>query len=238
MARTAWWRNLARWHIWLGWLIGVPLVMWTVTGLVMVSRPIDEVRGDHLRRDLPQSALLPGNPVPIDFQPGSSTRYSEMRVIRQGDRAVWLLTTTDGEIERYRADSVGDPLPDIDETFARAMVAERIVGGDRVRKIESFSAADAPIDLRRPIPTWRLTLQDGARIYVHRQTGEIAAVRTRFWRVFDVMWGLHIMDLQTREDTSHPVLIAFAALAAIGSLFGCVLLFRRRKPKPGRADAG
>jgi hypothetical protein len=39
------------------------------------------------------------------------------------------------------------------------------------------------------------------------------------------------MDLQTREDTHHPILILFAVLSVIGSLFGCVLLFRRRKSR-------
>ena len=39
------------------------------------------------------------------------------------------------------------------------------------------------------------------------------------------------MDLQTREDTSHPVLIIFAALAVIGALLGTILMFRRRKAR-------
>ena len=51
------------------------------------------------------------------------------------------------------------------------------------------------------------------------------------WRLYDAMWGLHIMDLQTRDDTHHPILIVFASLATIGAMLGCVLLFRRRKAK-------
>lgn len=42
------------------------------------------------------------------------------------------------------------------------------------------------------------------------------------------------MDISEREDTSHPILIAFTALALTGSIMGCVLMFRRRK---GRTDA-
>ena len=34
-------RNLRRWHIWLGWVVGLPVLMWTLTGVVMVSKPID-----------------------------------------------------------------------------------------------------------------------------------------------------------------------------------------------------
>jgi ABC-type Mn2+/Zn2+ transport system permease subunit len=58
-------------------------------------------------------------------------------------------------------------------------------------------------------------------------------VRTRWWRTFDFVWGLHIMDLQTREDTHHPILIFFALLAVIGALFGCILMFRRRSARVG-----
>lgn len=50
MARKPLMLTLAKWHIWLGWLVGVPIVLWLATGLFMTLRPIDEVRGDHLRR--------------------------------------------------------------------------------------------------------------------------------------------------------------------------------------------
>ena len=50
-------QRFARWHIWLGWAIAVPLVMWTLTGLVMVARPIEQVRGDHLRLPVEERAL-------------------------------------------------------------------------------------------------------------------------------------------------------------------------------------
>ena len=40
--------RLRRWHIWLGWIVGIPMLVWTLSGLVMVARPIEEVRGEHL----------------------------------------------------------------------------------------------------------------------------------------------------------------------------------------------
>ena len=40
--------RLRRWHVWLGWLVGLPMLFWTVSGLVMVAKPIEEVRGEHL----------------------------------------------------------------------------------------------------------------------------------------------------------------------------------------------
>ena len=56
--------RLRRWHVWLGWVVGLPILLWVVTGLVMVARPIEEVRGEHLLRDpAPMRMALP--PVPL-----------------------------------------------------------------------------------------------------------------------------------------------------------------------------
>jgi hypothetical protein len=43
--------------------------------------------------------------------------------------------------------------------------------------------------------------------------------------------GLHIMDLETRDNFNHPTLIVFAALGVLGSLLGTILMFRRRKAR-------
>ena len=81
-------------------------------------------------------------------------------------------------------------------------------------------------------PAWGIRFADGARVYVDAESGAVLALRTRQWRWYDWMWGLHIMDLRGREDTSHPVLIAAAALALLATLIGLVLLpfaARRRR---------
>lgn len=217
-------RQLARWHIWLGWLIGVPLLMWTATGLFMVAKPIEEVRGNHLRLESePQALAVPGG------QFGSvEGSIREIRALMQDGRPVAILTMMDGSVLR-RDMASGTAIAPVDALGARALVERRIAGGDRVDSVALFGADDAPMDFRRPMAAWRVTLEDGAHVYVGRDTGEIEAVRTRWWRAFDVMWGLHIMDLRDREDTSHPILILFAGLAMIGVLIGIVLLFRRRK---------
>ena len=223
-------QRFARWHIWLGWLAGLPILMWTLTGLVMTMKPIEEVRGNHLRIEREAATLPAGNPYPVSFTLDGAQRYTEMKVVSQDGRAVWLLTRPDGAIERYPADKRG-PLPAIDPDYARERVVRDIVGGGSVERIRFFDATEAPFDLRRAIPSWQVELEDGTHVYVHAQTGEIAAVRTRWWRLFDTMWGLHIMDLSERDDTSHPVLIAFAALSVLAALLGCVLMFRRRKAR-------
>ena len=222
-------QSLAKWHVWLGWLVGVPILMWTVTGLVMVAKPIEEVRGTHLRKQVPETALPADTRIAVSL-PAASTRpvRSVTTQVERGE-TITRIAYMDGTSARYRAD--GSALDPLSELEARLIAADGVIGGDDVISTTQFAAADVPFDFRRPLPVWQVALADGTHVYIGTETGQIEAVRTRWWRVFDFMWGLHIMDLQTREDTHHPMLVFFAALAAIGALFGCILMFRRRRAR-------
>jgi hypothetical protein len=222
--------KFARWHIWLGWLVGFPTLMWMVTGLYMAAKPIEEVRGNHLRvEQAVQPLVLPGSALASAEFP-----IREMRAVMQDGRAVAILTGMDGSTRRVDMQSRA-ALPALSANDARLIVAKQIKGGDQIRSVTAFDADNVPFDFRREMPVWQVALEDGAHIYIGRDTGQIEAVRTRWWRGFDFMWGLHIMDLRTREDTSHPILILFAALGVIGALLGCILMFRRRKAKVSAA---
>lgn len=228
MATNSAMRRLAKWHIWLGWLVGVPIVMWTASGLFMVAKPIEEVRGEHLRLEIGQAPLIIEDSKLAD--PDAQLR--EMRVAMQDGRAVAILTTLDGAVSRVDF-ATGTPLAPLSAQDASELVAARVVGGEETESVTFFAADEVPFDFRRPMAVWQVVLKDGTHVYVGRDTGAIEAVRTRWWRWFDFMWGLHIMDLSEREDTSHPILIAFAALSLIGAVFGTILMFRRRKARVG-----
>jgi hypothetical protein len=192
----------------------------------MTLRPIDEVHGDHLRVAMkPAPLVLPGSTLAA---PGANLK--EMRVTMQQGRPVAILTTIKGAVRRVDF-ATGAALPPLGAAEARALVAARIIGGDKVARVTLYPADRTPFDFRRPLAVWQVALEDGTNVYVGRDTGEIEAVRTRWWRAFDFAWGLHIMDFSEREDTSHPVLILFAALSLIGAVMGCVLMFRRRKAR-------
>ena len=222
-------KRLAKLHIWLGWLVGAPILMWTITGLVMVAKPIEEVRGNHLRKHVPERALPANTQIAVSL-PAESTRpvRSVTTQVERGETTT-RITYMDGKTARFRPD--GSPMGRLSEVEARLIVADGIDGGDQVASTARFEAEAVPLDFRRAMPVWQVVLNDGTHVYVGTETGQIEAVRTKWWRTFDFVWGLHIMDLQTREDTHHPILILFAVLSVIGSLFGCVLLFRRRKSR-------
>lgn len=217
-------RALARWHIWLGWLIAVPLIFWTVSGLWMVARPIEEVRGEALRREAP---ALPVGLVPVlpRALPGAPHRAE---LVMRADLPIWVFHGAD-DILRVADARTGQPLPPVDAVLARRIADAALVSPAAFVATQYFAADANPVELRRDRPAWRVRYADHVHVYVDAQSGAVLAVRTRQWRLFDIMWGLHIMDLEEREDTSHPVLIGFAALALIGVVIGTALLFRRRR---------
>ena len=218
--------RLARWHIWLGWLAGVPLLLWTLSGLVMAARPIEDVRGGHLRSEIAPMPLPAGSEISVRLPSDRTRPVTAVSTRVEEGRVVTRLTYADESVERFDTD--GRRLAPFSDVEARLLVARRVAGGDQVASVRLTDADNPPLEFRRPMPALQVTLEDGTRVYVGRDSGEILAVRTRWWRVFDFMWGLHIMDLETREDTSHPLLIGFAAIALVTTLFGLTLLFRRR----------
>ena len=216
--------RFARWHIWLGWLVGFPILMWTITGLVMIVRPIEDVRGDELQKQAPAIEL--GRYALPDFDEA----INEVRLVQQPSGPVWVVTTSDGGHYRYDARS-GAVLPPVIASEARELSEWFYAGDAMLETVDYIPADEVPLELRRPLNAWRLHYSDGTNLYLEAATGELLAVRTGWWRVYDFAWGLHIMDLQTREDSHHPVIVVFAVLSTFGALLGCILLFRRRKAK-------
>lgn len=212
-------QRLRRWHIWLGWIVGLPFLAWTVSGLVMVARPIETVRGEGLIAEAP--ALPAGlTPVPPAIGPRP---LASLRLEPRPDGPRWLLKYADGGARLADA-RTGRLLPPLAAADAARLVESRYTGKAGVAAVDRTSAEAPPLDLRRKVAAWRVTMSDGTRFYLDSATGEILARRTRWWRFYDLMWGLHIMDLETREDAHNPLLIGFGVAALVTTLLALVML--------------
>ena len=148
-----------RWlHLWTGVFVGIQIILWVVSGLVMVARPLEEVRGTTLRKE--PAALS----VPAGLPALQGVEKLELGSLL--GKPVWKLTD---KIGKRLLDASGQPI--------------------------AISAAQA----------------------------DIGAVRTPWWRFYDLFWGLHILDWQDREDTHGPVII-IATLIALGVVLTGALL--------------
>ncbi|GAA4755209.1 hypothetical protein GCM10023264_23130 [Sphingomonas daechungensis] len=220
--------GLRRWHIRLGWLAAIPVLLWIISGLVMVARPIETVRGEGLLRDA-APVRLAGPPIPPSLTGVNLTSLSlEQRAV--GPR--WVVKLPDGKV-RLADPLTGLYLPALSAADARQEVQARYAGTGRVASVTRTRPEDPPLDLRRPLATWQVTMDDGTHFFVDAVSGQIVATRTRWWRFYDFMWGLHILDPGGREDAHNPFIIVLAigalAMAVLGAMTLPMTLRRKRK---------
>jgi hypothetical protein len=220
---------LRRWHVWLGWIVGLPILLWVVTGLVMVAKPIEEVRGEGLLRD--PAPMRMATPPALPHIDGVAIKGLALERRAAGIR--WVVTLLDGEL-RLADPANGAMLPPLSAADALREVTARYTGSAKVQSVSRTDPAHPPIELRRPIAAWRVAMDDGTRFFVDAGSGAIVARRTGWWRFYDLMWGFHIMDLNTREDAHNPLTIGFAIVALVLCVLALIqlpLTIRRKRKK-------
>jgi hypothetical protein len=98
---------------------------------------------------------------------------------------------------------------------------------------------DVPLEARgRAAPLWRADFDDrlATSLYLHPDTGRLLTRRHRFWRWFDLLWSLHVMDYRERENVNGALLRAASVLAlatALSGLWLAVYAFRGARRRGG-----
>ena len=218
--------QLRRLHVWLGWIVGLPVLFWAVSGLIMVIRPIDEVRGAHLIHE-PRPITLNAPPVVPRIE-GLSVSHLMLEPRAAGPR--WVVTLADGTT-RLADPHTGAWLPPLSAADAATEIGALYTGNSPIRSVTRTDAERPPLELRHKVPTWKVALEDGTNFYVDANSGQLHAKRTRWWRIYDWMWGLHIMDPGGREDAHNPFVIGFGLVTLLTIVLAIVLLpmtLRRR----------
>ena len=84
----------------------------------------------------------------------------------------------------------------------------------------------------RDLPLYKVVSvnEDDEEINVYQNpfSGEVVAIRSTQWRLWDLMWGLHIMDWIDRDNIGNIWLKVFSFIALFTSVSGIVLFFYRK----------
>lgn len=218
-----------RLHNVLGLIVGAQVVLWVVSGLYFSLRPIEEVRGDHLRSsaqqlvtELPESAAAVNALLAAVGEP-----VIALKVKPWLGRSVWEVETQSGKAMFDYAS--GQPLTPVSEADARQLAEAAWAGEGALASL--LLVAEAPPEAGRGAgrAMWRAEFEgaDTATFWIDPQAGDVAAVRTAWWRTFDLFWGLHIMDWTNRETISSWWMKLFSFGALMLSLAGIWLVVDR-----------
>ncbi len=216
---------LRRLHKWVGLVLGLQLVLWTVSGAAMAWIDHHAVAGEGLSHDQP----LRPNAAPLAPLTGlvDAPDFGDVRGLRAyliDGRPVTEVTTQGGRrlLDAY----TGSPIV-IDQDKAQAIAAGAYAGDGDVKGVTHH--ATPPLEAREAKgPLWAVAFDDTPRttFYIAQETGEIVEKRSRAYRAWDFFWMLHNMDYANRSSFNHPLIIAAALGAVWIALTGILLLFK------------
>ena len=213
-------RNIVRnTHKYLSFFISLQLFLWTISGIYFAFNKIELVRGEQYR--LTES-------FPVNFSEVKFSR-SDVQQVKAINRLGEIIFVVSGSKGTEYLDSFGAPVNKLN----RSEVFEIVSSSSTLKPIdlEEITESSKGSEFRgRDLPLYKVTsLNDKDKkinLYLNVFSGEITAVRSLQWRIWDLMWGFHIMDWQTRDKINNIFLQIFSILALVSSISGIMLFFR------------
>ena len=206
-------------HRYLSILISIQLLLWTISGIYFAFNQIELVRGEQYR--LPQVFSVDLKKVNVVLDSVKSIQVAR----RIGEEI--LIVRKEAGTEYLNLE--GDALEKLSGEQATSIVSS-------VTSLTPLSAKE--IDEPEPgseyrgrnLPLFKVATKDQENkqinVYVDAISGQVVAIRSEQWRLWDLMWGLHIMDWETRDEINNWLLKLFSVLALISSLTGVLIFFR------------
>ena len=213
-------RNIVRnTHKYLSFFISVQLFLWTVSGIYFAFNKIELVRGEQYR-------LTESFPINFDEVKFSRSDVVQVKAINRLGEIIFVVSGSKGT--EY-LDSFGIPV----DKLNKSEIFEIVSSSSTLKPIdlEEITESSKGSEFRgRNLPLYKVTsLNDKDKkinLYLNVFSGEITAVRSLQWRIWDLMWGFHIMDWQTRDKINNIFLQIFSILALVSSISGIILFFR------------
>lgn len=218
--------TLRKLHKWVGLVLGVQLLLWSVGGLMFAWLDHHAVTGEGLAAQappiaLPATEILSEPAAWLDQFKGRTVH--EVRLQPVASRWTYRVAHDGGAELRRASDGTATA---IDATTARELAKQFYRGSGTLTSLTYLPTET--LESRKFGATWRAEFEDSANtsLYVAADSGKLAVVRTDTWRVFDIFWMLHTMDYVGRDDFNNPVVILAGSAGLWIALTGALLIFR------------
>ncbi len=227
-------KAITKLHRWSALLVGVQIILWILSGIIMTWFHIDVVRGD-------KHAAIAG-PVELAahnlIAPGGIIAQSEGALtleLKNFDGSPVYITHGNGADHMYNA-LTGEKLSPLDKNTITTIANRDYIGDSKVKHARLLTKT--PKEYRGPLPVWQVEFSNNlkTRLYISPVSGEVLSRRNKIWRLYDFMWMLHIMDYDERENHNN-LLIKFFSMTSLFFVFsGIFLIWRSFKTGKYKAD--
>lgn len=206
-------------HKYLSFFISVQLLLWTISGIYFAFNKIELVRGEQYLKKTEESYDLSifdfkiDKASDIDFQ----KRLGKEIIIINSNDSVRYLDKFGMPVKKMSSIEAMESV--INQTSLTPLIAEEVLN----EKVGSEFRG-------RSLPIYRVKTKskDDSKInvYINMYSGDVVAIRSDKWRIWDLMWSLHIMDWKERDNIDNLFLKIFSILALVSSLTGIMLFFK------------
>lgn len=236
-------------HRWLSVVIGIQLLLWTLSGLIFSWNPIDRVRGSHLVRPSQPADLAKQKVLGIQEILRNVRLEHERPVVRVelrsllGDPVYEVTLGGEGTQHVLMDANSGKQISPISKEMAEQIAVNDFLVESQVESIEWI---DKPVGphweyREKELPVWKVEMdhRSGTRIYISANRGVVTARRNHRWRLFDFFWMLHTMDYAGRDNFNTWLLRIMSVLGVVSVLTGFWLwarttrFFRRKRKRTG-----
>ena len=212
-------------HKWVGLIIGLQFVIWTISGALMAVLDMETVAGGPRPPAAKVAALplAPGAWQEVQRTLGA-TPITSLTVQPLLTRHVFEVGTPAGA---RLFDAVTGAAIIVDAAMARKIAQASYPGAGAVKDVTLLTERTLAVREHSP-PVWRVDFADGqnSSFYVSRATGKLLERRNDTWRIWDFVWMLHNMDYLNRTSFNHPLIIMVGFAAAWLAITGLYLLFK------------
>ncbi|MFZ5608971.1 MAG: NADH:ubiquinone reductase (Na(+)-transporting) subunit F [Pseudomonadota bacterium] len=213
-------------HKWIGLVLGLQLVLWMLSGLVMALLPHEKVAGEHNRREMKAPVPLAAYDALLEWpdiaarNPGIGPLLSIALTSFDGAPVYRVVTPAGPSL--FNA-ATGAPLR-IDAALAAKVAARDYNGPGALAGVRWLETPTLEVRAHQG-PFWRVDFTDAeaTSLYISPADGRILERRNSYWRAFDLFWMLHIMDYRDRADFNNPLVISAALILLWIGVTGIIL---------------
>ncbi|GGD58210.1 hypothetical protein GCM10011361_25750 [Muriicola marianensis] len=214
-------RKFRKAHRYLGVFLGMQFLMWTVSGIYFSWTDIDEIHGDHFKREIPVVTSFDNLINPVSDPHLNEITSLELRDIG-GEPYYWIndsyLLNAQNGLKRSG----------ITEEEALLVAEANMLPELEVNSVERIESVGNHHEYReKPLPAYVISYKTPKEVkaYVSVRDGAFQTVRYRDWRWFDFLWMTHTMDYQGRDDFNTTLLRGFSLMGLITVLSGFILFY-------------
>lgn len=221
---------IRRTHRYLGVILGIQFLFWTVSGLYFSWTNIDEIHGDFQHKHVPRLTgdVRLASPDSVLRQVGKVDSVNSLTLLNILGVPHYSITYfSKGKPAKVLANaSTGLVRAAISKEEAIQLASANFNGEPIIERVEYLISAHGHHEYReKPLPAWAITFNHptSTTVYVSSEIGKVESFRNNKWRIFDFLWMTHTMDYQGRDNINNWLLRAFSIFGLFTILSGFVL---------------